>query len=68
MITQFAIVETDNIGKNVKVCEFAIIRTTAVIGNNVIIHPHVVINEGVYIGDGVEIFPGAMIGKEPIGK
>ncbi len=67
MISKYAIVETDNLGENVSVGEFAIIRNNVIIGNNVLIHPHVIINEGVVLGDGVEIFPGALIGKEPKG-
>lgn len=67
MISKYAIVETDRIGKDVEIGEFAVIRSDVVIGNNVIIHPHVVISSGVYLGDGVEIFPGAFIGKEPKG-
>ena len=66
-INQFAVVKTTDIGKNVRIDEFAIIRESVKIGNNVIIHPHVVINSGVDISDGVEIFPGAVIGKEPKG-
>jgi acetyltransferase-like isoleucine patch superfamily enzyme len=66
-ISEKAVVQTDRIGNNVSIHEFAVIRSGVSIGNNVIIHPHVVINENVVIRDGVEIFPGAMIGKEPKG-
>ena len=66
-ISELAVVETTDIGENVQVYEFAIIRGSVKIGHNVIIHPHVVINSGVIINDGVEIFPGAVIGKEPKG-
>lgn len=66
-ISQFAVVETKDIGENVRIDEFAIVRASVKIGHNVIIHPHVVINSGAVIGDGVEVFPGAVIGKEPKG-
>jgi acetyltransferase-like isoleucine patch superfamily enzyme len=59
-----AIIQTTDIGRNVRIDEFAVIRPRVRIGNDVVIHPHVVINEDVIIGDGVEIFPGAVLGKE----
>jgi acetyltransferase-like isoleucine patch superfamily enzyme len=62
-----AIVQTDDIGDNVNIMEFAVIRAGVRIGNNVIIHPFVVIESGVVIGDNVEIFPGSYIGKVPRG-
>jgi len=67
MISPLAVVETDQVGKNVIVYEFAVIRRGVVIGENVVIHPHVVVEEGVTVGDGVEIFPGSYIGKKPKG-
>ncbi len=66
-ISSHAIVQTNHIGANVQIQEFAIVRNEARIGNNVVIHPHVVVNSGVIINDGVEIFPGTIIGKEPKG-
>jgi acetyltransferase-like isoleucine patch superfamily enzyme len=66
-INQHAIVETNLIGVDVQIAEFAIVRSGVIIGDGVIIHPHVVINSGVTIGPGVEIFPGAYVGKEPKG-
>jgi acetyltransferase-like isoleucine patch superfamily enzyme len=65
MTCQSAVVETDQIGENVTIEEFAVIRKNAIIGNDVIIHPFVVVGEGVRIGNGVEIFPGSYIGKTP---
>jgi acetyltransferase-like isoleucine patch superfamily enzyme len=65
MISPVAVVETADIGADVTVKEFAVIRPGVRLGNNVIVHPHVVIETGVIIGDDVEIFPGAYIGKEP---
>lgn len=62
-----SIIETDNIGKNVKISEFCVIRKKVKIGDNVIIHPHVVIENNVIIGNNVEIFPGTYIGKIPKG-
>jgi acetyltransferase-like isoleucine patch superfamily enzyme len=67
LIHPLASIQTDTIGKNVTVNEFAVIRPNVIIGNDVVIHPHVVVHSGVIIGDGVEIFPGALIGKEPKG-
>ena len=66
-ISELAVVETTDIGENIRINEFAIIREAVKIGNNVIIHPHVVINSGVVLNDGVEVFPGAVVGKEPKG-
>jgi acetyltransferase-like isoleucine patch superfamily enzyme len=62
-----AVVQTDDIGDNVEIKEFAIIREGVHIGSNVVIHPFVVIESGVVIGDNVEIFPGSYIGKIPKG-
>lgn len=65
MISTLAVVQTDRIGSDVTIQEYAIIRANVVLGSQVVIHPHVVIEEGVVIGDGVEIFPGSHIGKLP---
>lgn len=69
MISDKSVVQTDkkNLGENVQIHEFVVIRPDVVIGKNSIIHPNVVINSGVRIGENVEIFPGAYIGKEPKG-
>ena len=67
MIHNTAIVETDMIGNNVDIREYAIVRQGAVLGNNVIIHPFSIIEEGVILGDDVEVFPHAYIGKNPKG-
>ena len=67
MLNKTAVVQTDRIGENVEIYEFAVIRPGVKIGDNVIIHPHVVINEDVVIGDGVEVFSGSVLGKEPKG-
>ena len=67
MISSAAIVETKEVGRNVSIGEFSIVRAGASIGNHVIIHPHVVIEAGVTVGDYAEIFPGAYLGKEPKG-
>ncbi|MCA1628592.1 MAG: acetyltransferase [Acidobacteria bacterium] len=65
MISSLAVVQTDEIGENVRIDEFAIVRAGARIGANAHIHAHAIINSGVEIGDSVEVFPGAYIGKEP---
>lgn len=67
MINSLAVVETDQIGNNVTIHEYAVIRRNVVIGDDVVIHPHVVIEEHAVIGNGVEIFPGSYIGKRPRG-
>ncbi len=67
MISTMAVVQTDDIGDNVDIMEFAVIRERVRIGSHVIIHPFVVIESGVAIGDNVEIFPGSYIGKVPKG-
>ena len=66
-ISPSAVVQTTDIGDNVRIDEFAVIRGGVRIGRNVVIHPHVVINRGAVLGDGVEVFPGTVIGKEPKG-
>jgi len=67
MISPHAIVESKQIGNNVAIGEFAIVRDGAVLGDNVIVHPYVLINGGVTVANDVEIFPGALLGKEPKG-
>ena len=64
MISKMAVVDTDQIGDNVEIAQFCVIREGVKIGNNVIIHPNVIIEKGVTLGDDVEIFPGTYIGKE----
>jgi len=66
-IHPLAVVETDSIGADVTIAEFAIVRAGVRLGRGVVIHPHVVIAPGSEIGDGVEIFPGAFVGREPKG-
>ena len=67
MISDRAIVETETMGNNVRIMEFAVVRQRVMIGNDVIIHPNVVIESGVAIDSNVEIFPGTYIGKVPKG-
>jgi acetyltransferase-like isoleucine patch superfamily enzyme len=67
VISQMSVVETNEVGENVEIREFAVVRKGAIIGSGVVIHPHVVVESGVIIGDEVEIFPGAYLGKEPKG-
>lgn len=67
MISKFAVIESDHIGQNVEVAEYAIIRKNVKIGENVIIHPFAIIEEGVEIGSNVEIFSHAIVGKSPKG-
>ena len=66
-LNPLAVIESDHIGENVVIREYAIIRRGAIIGDNVIIHPFVIIEEGVRIGNDVEVFPSAYIGKPPRG-
>src|SRR5262245_11840467 len=67
MINPLAVIESDYIGENAVIHEYAIIRRGAKIGNNVLIHPFVIIEDGVTIGNDVVIFPSAYIGKPPRG-
>jgi len=67
LISTMAVVQSDDIGDNVEIMEFAVVRKGVRIGSGVIIHPFVVIESGVVIGDKVEIFPGSYIGKVPRG-
>jgi acetyltransferase-like isoleucine patch superfamily enzyme len=67
MVSHLALVETDQIGENVIIKEYVVIRKNVIIGKDVIIHPFVIVEEGVMIGDSVEIFPGSYIGKTPKG-
>ncbi|OPX84721.1 MAG: dTDP-3-amino-3,6-dideoxy-alpha-D-galactopyranose 3-N-acetyltransferase [Pelotomaculum sp. PtaB.Bin104] len=66
-ISDRAVVQTHNLGENVVIHDFVVIRPGVIIGNNVVIHPHVVIESGVTLADDVEIFPGTYIGKVPKG-
>jgi acetyltransferase-like isoleucine patch superfamily enzyme len=56
MISNLSIIETDNIGKNVTVGEFAIIKRDVIIGENVhigegtIVYPNVIIESNTFIG------------------
>lgn len=60
-----AVVETDLIGEDVAVGEFAVIRSGARIGDRVVIHPHVVIAADVELGSDIEILPGTYLGRAP---
>jgi acetyltransferase-like isoleucine patch superfamily enzyme len=62
-----AIVGNSEIGCDVVVHEYSVIRDGASIADGCIIHPHVVIESGVVIDRNVEIFPGCHIGKAPKG-
>lgn len=66
-ISDKAVAQTNDLGDNIVIHEFAVVRKGVIIGNNVIIHPNVVIESGVTIADNVEIFPGTYIGKVPKG-
>ena len=62
-----AIVETDQLGPDVTIGEYAVIRKDVRLGKGVIVHPFVVIESGTEIGDDTEIFPYTYIGKVPKG-
>jgi acyl-[acyl carrier protein]--UDP-N-acetylglucosamine O-acyltransferase len=62
-----AIIEADEIGADVTVGEFAVIRQGVCLEDGVVVHPHVVIDDGVTVGRECEVFPGALLGKEPKG-
>jgi len=65
MISPYALVQTDHVGQDVTIDEFAIVRRGAIVGNRVHIHPHAVLDAGVVLEDDVEVWPGAFIGKVP---
>jgi acetyltransferase-like isoleucine patch superfamily enzyme len=67
VISPLSAVETQAIGSDVTIHEFAVVRNGVTIGDGVTIHPHVVIEAGVSIGPGTEIYPGTYLGKEPRG-
>lgn len=67
MISPMAVVQTDDVGCDVRIGEFAVVREGVRLGRGVRIHPHVLVESGVEIEEGAEIFPGAYIGKEPKG-
>jgi acetyltransferase-like isoleucine patch superfamily enzyme len=67
MISKHAVVEATDIGRDVTIGEFAVVRAGVKLGDRVVVHPHAVIETGVELGEGVEVFPGAYVGKEPKG-
>jgi UDP-3-O-[3-hydroxymyristoyl] glucosamine N-acyltransferase len=60
-----AVVETDAVGSDVRIGEFAVVREGAVLEDGVVVHPHVVIEPGVVVGQGTEVLPGAYLGRSP---
>ncbi len=60
-VSTYAVVETDLIGAESRIGEFAIVRAGVTIGDNVTIHPHAVVGAGVAIGDDVTIHPHAVV-------
>lgn len=67
MISPRAVVQTSEIGDDVDIAEFAVVRAGVSLGRGVRIHPGVVIEPGVRLEDEVEVFPGAYLGKAPKG-
>lgn len=65
MISPTAIVGTKEIGRDLTVMEFSVVRDGARLGDSVTIHPHVIIEGGVVIGDNTEILPFSLIGRRP---
>ena len=61
-------IQTEDIGQDVSIDEFVVIRPEVKIGNGVIIHPHVVIESRVIIEDDVEIFPMSPITHYKVAK
>ncbi len=64
MISNLAVVETNDIGENVSIGEYAIVRSQVRLGDNVVVHPHAVINSRVVIGNGVIIHPNVVINSD----
>jgi acetyltransferase-like isoleucine patch superfamily enzyme len=67
MLSEKAVIESVNLGADVRVGEFAIVRAGARIGSRCIIHPFAFVGDGVEIGADSEVFSGALLGKEPKG-
>jgi UDP-3-O-[3-hydroxymyristoyl] glucosamine N-acyltransferase len=67
VISQKAVVETDEVGEGTSIGDFAVVAAGASLGRGCIIHPFAVINTGVVLGDKVEVLPGAVLGREPNG-
>jgi acetyltransferase-like isoleucine patch superfamily enzyme len=64
-IASGAVVESERIGEDVSIGEFAIVRDGAELADGVVLHPHVVVGSGVSLGERVEVHTGAVLGKEP---
>lgn len=62
-----AVVESEDIGCNVTIAEFAVVREGARLEDGVVVHPHVVVGDEVVVGRDTEVFAGALLGKEPKG-
>jgi acetyltransferase-like isoleucine patch superfamily enzyme len=67
LISTTAVVDTNAIGVNTRIGDFAVVHAGVRLGDNVVVHPHVVIGENVVVGDDAEIFPFAYLGREPKG-
>lgn len=67
MISPSASVATRDLGVDVTVMEFSVVRDGVRLGDRVTVHPHVVIEAGTVVGDDVHIFPFTHIGKRPLG-
>ncbi len=61
MIHKLADVQSDNIGENTKVWQFAVILKNAIIGSNCNINCHTFIENDVIIGDNVTIKSGVFL-------
>lgn len=60
-IHELAVVETDNIGEDTKIWQFAIILPGAIIGRNCNINCHTLIEGDVHIGDNVTLKSGVFL-------
>ncbi|HSK50524.1 MAG TPA: DapH/DapD/GlmU-related protein [Solirubrobacterales bacterium] len=60
-----AVVETDSLGADISVGEFAIVREGAVLGDGVTIGPHSIVESGVEVGAGTEVLAGTLLGRRP---
>ena len=65
MISPHALVETDEIGCDVRIHPFAVVGPQVTLGAGVVVHSQAVLEGVVRVGDGVRILPGAHIGRVP---
>lgn len=64
-IADSAAVESEAIGVDVTIGEFAVVRAGAVVGDGCVLHPGVVVEPGAEIGPRTEVMAHAVLGRRP---